>query len=65
MPFSKAMHRQHFDRLAGKKPWSQGFKLIRQGVDDILLGNIQKYSGYILERIESAREAKHPDGAAR
>ncbi len=55
MPFAKAMHRQYFDQSAGRQPWSQGFKLIGQDVDDYLLKNIQSYSALVKERTESAR----------
>jgi hypothetical protein len=60
MPFSKAMHRQYFDRSAGKTPWSQGFKLIGQDVDDFLLGNVQGYSALVKERIDAARRTTSP-----
>jgi hypothetical protein len=55
MPFSKAMHRQYFDLSTGKSPWGQGYKLNGQDVDDYLLENINGYSAYIKERIETAR----------
>lgn len=56
MPLLKAMHRQYFDRSAGKNPWRQGFRLIGQDVDDFLLGNVQGYSALIKERIDAARK---------
>lgn len=56
MPFAKAMRRQHFDRSAAKYPWTPGFKLVGQNVDDYLLENIRGYSALVKERIEAARK---------
>jgi hypothetical protein len=55
MPFAKAVHRQRFDRSAGRSPWQASFTLIDQSIDDLLDANLRGYREWIDERIAAAR----------
>jgi hypothetical protein len=55
MPFAKAIHRQRFDRSAGRNPWRESFTLFGQPIDDLLDTNLRGYREWIDERITAAR----------
>jgi hypothetical protein len=53
-PFIKAVKRQKYDGNVAKKPWAETFTLMGQGIESIILSNIQGHSRWIEDQCVAA-----------
>ena len=57
MAFHKTMRRFCFDPCRSGQPWRDGFTLIGQKLDELLVENIAGYATWVEQRVQTARPA--------
>ena len=61
-PFMAAVKRRAFGERVGRRSWQETFTLARQPLDDLLLGNVTGYSGWLDSTVQSARLQRKDSG---